>query len=69
MPKLVISDCTEADAQKAYTHIESHFGGKVDAVYQDAIIDLVGEKGLTLLRKYHLIETCAVFNGRKLYAF
>ena len=68
MPKLVISGCTEADAQNAYTHIESHFGGKVDAVYEDAIIDLIGEKGLTLLREYHLIETCAVFNGRKLYA-
>ena len=69
MPKLIISGCTEADARKAYNHVKSYFGGKVETVYEDVIISIVGYSGLLLLRKYHLIETCAVLNGRKLYAF
>ena len=41
---------------------------KADAVYEDAIIVLVGYEGLLTLREMHLIETCAVLEGRKLYA-
>ena len=41
---------------------------KSDAVYEDAIIALVGRKGLIALRENHLIETCGVLEGRKLYA-
>lgn len=38
-----------------------------DAVYEDYIIELVGEKGLMLLKKNRLLETCGVINNRQLY--
>lgn len=41
---------------------------KADALYDDTIIELIGMDGLIALRKAHMIETCAMFNGRKLYA-
>lgn len=41
---------------------------KADAVYEDAIIEIVGQEGLMELRKNHLIETCGLIEGRKLYA-
>lgn len=41
---------------------------KADALYEDAIIECIGMNGLIALRKAHMIETCAMFNGRKLYA-
>ena len=41
---------------------------KADAVYEDAIIALVGYDGLIALKGNHLIETCGVLEGRKLYA-
>lgn len=40
----------------------------METLYEDVIINSVGEEGLYNLRKHHLIETCAVLNGRKLYA-
>lgn len=39
-----------------------------EAVYEDAIIAIVGTEGLQLLRENRLIESCAVLYGRKLYA-
>ena len=41
---------------------------RVETLYEDVIINLVGINGLNALRNAHLIETCAMFNGRKLYA-
>ena len=41
---------------------------KVETLYEDAIVSIVGNDGLLLLREFHLIETCALLNGRKLYA-
>ena len=41
---------------------------KADALYEDAIIECIGMDGLIALREAHMIETCAMFNGRKLYA-
>ena len=41
---------------------------KADALYEDTIIKLIGMDGLIALREAHMIETCAMFNGRKLYA-
>ena len=41
---------------------------KADALYEDTIIVHCGREGLELLREYHFIETCAVLEGRKLYA-
>lgn len=40
----------------------------METLYEDAIIEAVGQDGLYALREYHLIETCAMFDGRKLYA-
>lgn len=42
---------------------------KLDAVYEDYIIKLVGEHGLSALLKHRLIEPCGIVNGRNLYAF
>lgn len=41
---------------------------KADALYEDTIIKAVGAQGLQKLREEHLIESCAVLEGRKLYA-
>ena len=41
---------------------------KADALYEDTIITHCGQEGLQLLREYHFIESCAVLEGRKLYA-
>lgn len=37
------------------------------AIYEDAIIDRIGEDGLSVLRRCNLIENCGVINGRRLY--
>lgn len=39
-----------------------------DTVYEDYLEELVGYDGLYILRKNELIESCAVINGRRLYA-
>ena len=39
----------------------------LDAVYEDYIMNLVGEDGLLILRMNRLIEFCGSINGRKLY--
>lgn len=41
---------------------------KADALYEDVILHYVGRTGLDALRKEHLIESCALLEGRKLYA-
>lgn len=40
----------------------------METLYEDVIVSSVGEEGLYNLRKHHMIETCGMFNGRKLYA-
>lgn len=39
-----------------------------DAVYEDYIINLVGEAGLTELRSNDLLEPCGIIHERTLYA-
>lgn len=39
-----------------------------ETIYEDTLISLIGKKGLEILRQSKSIETCAMFNGRKLYA-
>ena len=56
------------EAESIYSAISCYFHHKAEAVYEDAIIDLVGVHGLDLLREFHLIEGCGVIEGRKLYA-
>lgn len=58
----------EFEAQSIYSAIMCYFHHKAETVYEDIIINLVGNRGLALLREFHLIETCAVLEGRKLYA-
>lgn len=41
---------------------------KADALYEDTIKNAVGEKFLTLFKKFRMIESCAIIGGRKLYA-
>lgn len=41
---------------------------KVDAIYEDTIIDICGREGLLFLRESRLIELCSVIEGRRLYA-
>lgn len=41
---------------------------KVDAIYEDTIIDICGREGLLSLRESRLIELCGVLEGRRLYA-
>lgn len=58
----------ENEAKFCYGAVQHRFQGKADAVYEDAIVDIVGVKGLQLLREFKLIESCGIINGRKLYA-
>lgn len=54
-------------AKEIYGELREEFA-KADALYEDTIVAHCGQEGLQLLREYHLIETCAVFEDRKLYA-
>lgn len=58
----------EHEAYKYYRIIGDYFNWKVDAVYEDTIIELIGSYGLALMRKFRLMEPCGSINGRKLYA-
>lgn len=60
-------ECKLREAQDCYNLIGNHFHWRIDAVYEDKIIDLVGERGLKLIREFHLVETCGIINNRKLY--
>ena len=59
----------EMEAQSIYSAIGAYFKWKAEAIYEDVIISLVGETGLSLLREFHLIESCGIVQGKKLYAF
>lgn len=50
-----------------YDVVKQEFEG-FDAIYEDAIIRIIGVFGLGMLLKHKLIETCGVINGRQLYA-
>ena len=54
-------------AKAIYSALRDEFE-KADALYEDTIITYCGQEGLELLREYHFIESCAVLDGRKLYA-
>ncbi len=57
-----------SEAQNYHALLVSYFHCKDCAVYEDAIIDIIGKRGLSLLRKHQLIESCGIINQRKLYA-
>ena len=50
-----------------YEVIVEEFEG-LDAVYEDAIIHVIGTYGLDLLVQNKLLESCGVVNGRQLFA-
>jgi hypothetical protein len=54
-------------AKEIYGELREEFE-KADALYEGTIVMHCGRKGLELLREYRFIETCAVLEGRKLYA-
>ena len=39
----------------------------LDAIYEDALIHLVGVRGVEALKENKLLESCGVVNGRQLY--
>ena len=39
----------------------------LDAIYEDALIHLVGVRGIEALKENKLLESCGVVNGRQLY--
>lgn len=41
--------------------------GEMDSIYKDYILRLVGVYGFNALIEHHLIESCGVINGRRLY--
>ena len=58
---------TADEAKKTLEALKRKYPG-MDTLYEDAIISLIGEEGLSTLRTHHLIETCGNIQGRKLYA-
>lgn len=56
------------EAQDYYCALGCYFHWKVDAIYEDKILGLIGEHGLNLIREFHLMEPCGSINGRRLYA-
>ena len=39
----------------------------LEAIYEDALIHLVGVRGVEALKENKLLESCGVVNGRQLY--
>ena len=39
----------------------------LDAIYEDALIHLVGVRGVEALKENKLLKSCGVVNGRQLY--
>lgn len=56
------------EAQSYYSALGCYFHWKVDAIYEDKILDIIGRRGLDLIREFHLMESCGIINGRRLYA-
>lgn len=54
-------------ARKAMEELRHKFAG-ADAIYADVIVQEVGEKVFALLKRFCMIESCGVIQGRKLYA-
>lgn len=53
-------------AKHVYKMLEDEFT-KVDAIYEDYILMLVGLNGLLALKEHKLIEACGNIQGRQLY--
>lgn len=49
-----------------YTILAAKVEG-LDSIYEDYIVRIIGEAGLTELRSAGYLESCGVVNGRQLY--
>lgn len=58
---------TEAQAREILCGLKG-MHPNMETLYEDVIVSDIGEEGLYALRSHHLIETCGMFEGRKLYA-
>lgn len=56
----------EKFAEQEYQVVKEEFKD-FDAIYEDAIVDVVGRSGFILLQMHGYLETCGVVNGRQLY--
>lgn len=54
------------DVYEIYELVKEEFEG-FDAIYEDAVVHLIGTFGLNILRMHKLVESCGVVNGRQLY--
>lgn len=52
--------------EKVYQILKEESEG-LDAIYERFINDVVGRRGLEILIKNKLVESCGVVNGRRLY--
>ena len=56
----------KGNAEQYYNLLKSYYP-QADALYEDNIIDIIGKKGLHILKEAKLIEECATFTGNTLY--
>ena len=53
-------------ATQFYFLVKAEYEG-LDSMYEDALIHLIEEYGIHVLKENELLETCGVINGRQLY--
>ena len=58
---------TEDEARETLEALKRKYPG-METLYEDIILSVIGNEGLYTLCKHNLIEACAMFGGRKLYA-
>ena len=57
--------CAEREAQDIYCAVQSFYHHKANVLHEEAIVDLVGKRGLTAMMEFHLIKAV----GNKNYIF
>lgn len=62
-----VADNDDKDAKYYYKLLCKHYA-HADAVYEDVIIEVCGEKGFEKLKRSNYIEYCGYLYGRRLYA-
>ena len=54
------------NTDKVYRFLKEHTQG-MDAIYEDYLNRLIGERGVNLLVENGLLESCGVINNRRLF--
>lgn len=65
--QLKIQDLTTQIAKADHYRLQLLYPG-IEAIYEDRIIEICGKSSVKEMVSNGLIESCAVINGRKLYA-